>query len=423
MLLWLEPPRSVKNLREPMANANLKLDPDAVRRRASTISGCVAVAVPNAPSSVCSFVVGCHGEGASEHHSFATMDRNVARVTIYCDTGTVATGRVLAGSVRHTFRKNVSNLDSVERCLRHPAELPVIDWQLVSLSDENDEKRNAISSKAGDHPSKSVTKNSELIEVGMAILQGEREKLVQHVKALENAAPRRKEESESSDDPGYSGLEFQFSLAAAAMKHVDQCLNDIQKMGKLVHGISTNGVGTVFLYGNGGVAYTPSIPRALYQRLSQLRNSKLHSTRPAYVSLGTKDRYFVAFHDGTFNCKGPKGLERELKKLTAPPRSVAFGSSYDTFFIVFHDGSWKYQGKGIPDELEDKLEAHREKTCLACVNLGPAREWFLRSQAGRVGWGGVSDEMNEAIEDLLEDGHSLNFLDFGECGSYFISYD
>lgn len=38
-----------------------------------------------------------------------------------------------------------------------------------------------------------------------------------------------------------SGMEFQFSLPAAAMKHVEQCLKDISRMGKLVKGVATNG--------------------------------------------------------------------------------------------------------------------------------------------------------------------------------------
>jgi hypothetical protein len=378
----------------------------------------VPVVAPNASSSMCSFLVGCHGEGPSNNHHASAMlgrkEEDLARITVYCDTGTVATSRILNGSVRSTFRKNVTSLDVIERALRNPSELPKIDWQLVSLSEENE-----MSSVPADHPSKSVAKNLELIDVGMAILRGEREKLVQHITTLENATPRKKEGSSARA----SGMEFQFSLAAGPMKHVDQCLNDIDKMGKLVTGVSTNGVGTVFLYGNGGVAYTPSIPRALYHRLSQLRNSKVHASRPAYVSLGTKERFFVAFHDGTFSYKGPKGLDRELRNISTPPVSVAFGTNFDTFFIVFDDGSWKYQGKGIPADLEEKLTARKELTELACVNLGPSGEWFLRAQSGGVGWGGVSDDMEEAIQELLEEGHYVRFLDFGESSSYFVSYD
>ena len=228
--------------------------------------------------------------------------------------------------------------------------------------------------------------------------------------------------SKSNNSSSATGMEFQFSLAAGPMKHVDQCLNDIRQMNKWVRGVATNGIGTVFLYGNGGVAYTPNIPRALYHRLSQLRHSKVHANRPCYVSLGTRERYFVAFHDGSFSYKGPKGLDKELRKLTTPPTTVAFGSSYDTYVIVFADGTHKCGGKHAPSELQEHLR--NNATSWSCVTLGPEGEWFVRSQHdGRVGWGGVSEELDQAIRELLAADHSLNFLDFGENGSYFISYD
>lgn len=398
-----------------MANCNaLKLDPEAVRRRASSIVGCTEVPLPSASDHVCSFVVGRDGEwggGIAAMNPFAGKNAaKLALVTVFCDTGTVATGRELSGDIRYTFRKNVTSLDVVESCLRQPAEVAAIDWNLVGPTDFDKEEGHT----------KSVYKNLELIEVGVAILRGEREELVRHVQALESSAVKKAEVAAAEA----AGVEFQFSLAAGPMKHVDQCLNDINKMGKLVRGVATNGVGTVFLYGNGGVAYTPNIPRALYQRLSQLRTSKLHASRPSYVALGTKDRYFAAFHDGSFNySKGPKGFDKELKNLSEPPRSVAFGHSYDAFLIVHHDGSYKYQGRGIPADLDDKLAAHTEREQLACVNMGPSGEWFLRTQDGRVGWGGISDDMEKAIQELLDDGHFLNMLCFGENGSYFISYD
>jgi len=481
----------------------LKLNPEAVRRRASSIPGCeeLPVSVNNNPSSkngaACSslvFLVGCLE--TDPNRSFSDGE-NLARVTVYCDTGTIATARVMQPlhQVRHTFRYSVSSLDVVERCLRQPAEMPCIDWKLVGLLDQPSSRSNdhgntirTASSQPAARPYQDVSKNLELLEVGSAILKGEREKLVQHLASLEETliplrnslpphqlqpsmtttatstpnTPERREEqtfeaegaiavvstsatntsiattntstlhlgnSHSStstiNTTSTTGMEFQFSLAAGPMKHVDQCLSDIRRMNKLVRGVSTNGVGTVFLYGNGGVAYTPNIPRALYHRLSQLRHSKVHANRPAYVSLGTRERYFVAFHDGSFSYKGPKGLDRELRKLTVTPASVAFGSSYDTFLIVYHDGTWKYGGKNLPADLEEQLQRQQPPQRLACVNLGPNGEWFLRAAGGdgRVCWGGVSPELDAAIQELLAADHFVNFLDFGEHGSYFVSYD
>jgi len=38
-------------------------------------------------------------------------------------------------------------------------------------------------------------------------------------------------------------------------------------------------------------------------------------------------------------------------------------------------------------------------------------------------WGGIHSELEQAIEDFLDSGHQLHFLDFGDDGSYFVSYD
>jgi hypothetical protein len=240
------------------------------------------------------------------------------------------------------------------------------------------------------------------------------------------------------------GMEFQFSLSASSMKHVDQCMSDITGMNKLIRGVATSGRGTVFLYGNGGVAYTPNIPRPLHHKLSQLRSNTKMSSRPSYVSLGSKDRFYCAFHDGTYCLKGPKSLEKELKRcfaasvsavsavppmlqpqhvppLSHMPVSVAFGSTWESWFVVFPDGSWKFQGK-IPADLSHKLASRKDRGDLVRVTLGPSGEWFVKARNGRMWWGGLTDAADASIQRLLKD-HELCFLDFGEDGSYFVSYD
>jgi methyltransferase-like protein len=350
---------------------------------------------------------------------------HLARITIYCHTGTIMTSRILNGCVRNLFRKNVTSLDIVERCLRDPPELPTIDWNLIGHANHMDTTTTTGSSSSTvlDKVVQSIPNNLELIDVGIAILTSERDKLIQHAKTLEYSKvtstttkatttymEHKKVITTTTTTPvtTTTGMEFQFSLSAGPMKHVDQCLHDINEMGKLVKWVATNGIGTVFLYGNGGVAYTPNIPQPLYQRLSQLRSSKLHSCRPKYVTLGTKDRYFVTFHDNTFHySKGMKVLDRELKKLSNPPLSVAFGSTYDAFCIVYDDGTYKHHGRGIPNAFIERLAASTTTSqavpsmLLSSVTLGPSGEWFIRYQ----------------------DRHTINFLDFGENGSYFVSYD
>jgi hypothetical protein len=335
------------------------LNPIAVRERSKSVLGCREV-YPGGPY-VISFVVGLNQNSADD----------LARVNIFFNTGTVSTARVLGGKLRQTFRRNVTSLDVIEQLLKHPEKLIEIDDSLVGFHDI---------SKAGACPisPRSIQKELELAHVGQCILQGEKEKLEKHLENIAEMKPRPQSEAilkgpfadnhnKDDDNSGSSNsaqddMEYQFSLPTAVMDQVDQCLRDIRKLKKIIKGVATNGKGTVFLYGNGGVAYTPSIPKAMYQKLRQLRESSFRA-RPKYIALGTRDRYFVSFNDGSADWKGPKVLDKLLKKCTQEkkmPRSVSFGSSYDTFFVVFHDGSWKYQGRGIPQSLEEKLE---ERDC------------------------------------------------------------
>jgi hypothetical protein len=422
-----------------------KLDPAAIRARARKIPGCQFI--PSDCPTVCSFIVGCLND---EYQDKAGQNiETIARINIFVDTGTIATCRVLQGAVRQTFRQDVSSLDVVERLLRHPQNLTIIDDSLVHMSvaeasgspsigknssSTSTTKYATFNSQGSQSPSLRLVSQQakiELADVGASILQNEKEKLQTHLKGLTERPPnapnspseRSEATAETTHQTMTAGMEFQFSLPASSMKHVDQCLSDINNMGKYIRGVATNGRGTVFLYGNGGVAYTPHIPRPLYHKLSQMRSSPA-KVRPCYVALGTRDRYFVSFHDGTHAFKGPKGLERELKKIKKPPLSVAFGSTWDTFFIVLHDGSWKFQGRGIPAGLERKLSEREDRPDLVCVTLGPDGEsWFMKAENGRMWWGGISDELDENIQELLTTGNFLNFLDFGEDGSYFVSYD
>mmetsp|Transcript_10900 Transcript_10900/g.31257 ORF Transcript_10900/g.31257 Transcript_10900/m.31257 type:complete len:493 (-) Transcript_10900:93-1571(-) len=442
-----QPHPAKMNSRSPGNNKHtavpaMKLHPAAVRERARGISGCKElVNTSKGDENVISFMVGLN---------HPNQPQALARINVYYITGTIGTQRVVGGQVRQSFRRNITSLDVMERLMRHPEKAVTIDEHLIGFdnndNDHNEEKKMEIRKK------RSLQKELELADVGMCILQGERDKLTRHIDSIhqfqytkqqktiqqqqpsiesfpddENDVPMNDndESSSSSSNGSLSGMEFQFSLPADVMTQVDQCLRDITRMDKLVKGVATNGRGTVFLYGNGGVAYTPSIPRALYQKLRQLRNST-YAARPSYVSLGTRDRYFVAFNDFTADWKGPKALDKILKRCIAsrkPPLSVSFGSTYDTFFVVFHDGSWEYQGRGIPSSLEEKLASRDARADLVTVNLGPSGEWFLKAKNGRMWWSGISDDLDKVISHILQTDNYLHFMDFGEGGSYFVSYD
>jgi len=607
------------------------LNRNAVRERSLSIPGCKEINVDsNGSSTTVTFLV-----VAANNPTVSSSDgkqNQPARITIFCDTGTIGTARVLDGKVRQTFRRNVNSLDVVERLLTFPEGPIEIDENLIGIhDDEIDNNLHSISDENKEPTNINIDyqKEVELADVGLCILEGEREKLTKHLRHLEveeeeeeekmqqqvlkyhqkqqkqlqqeeasgsvasgqlqsqsqllqqatntsfssrsnsgtsnnndninnssssnsNRTGRRRnkllklssknrnsygsdhnsktavvisktDESRKrnttfttvgaaistsstrkkynkinmsnngtheenvrsayasavktitkSDDNGndydnvyssssssnnkshqrsgsgdvneISAYEFDFKLPADVMKQVDQCLRDIAKMNKVVKGVATNGRGTVFLYGNGGVAYTPSIPKALYHKLRQLRSSS-YSSRPCFVALGTRDRYYVAFNDGTADWKGSNLLDKMLKKIVMKnnndnynnasdntggtskpnntsllPRSVAFGSTYDTSFIIYSDGSWQYKGRGIPKSLEEKLTERQNKADLLYCNLGPSGEWFLKAENGKMWWSGITHALDIVLKRIISTGY-LHNIDFGENGSYFISYD
>jgi hypothetical protein len=202
----------------------LKLNPAAVRERAKSVAGCKEVLAQG--ESVISFMVGLDKPG---------RDDALARINIFVDSGTIGTSRVMAGVLRQTFRRNVTSLDVVERLLKNPEKLLAIDDGLIGLHD--DETREA--------QPKSIKKEIELADVGISILQGEREKIASHLESLQRNQSAKSVAGQSGDEGDHddadaesssslSGMEFQFSLPADVMVQVDQCLKDISQMNKLV---------------------------------------------------------------------------------------------------------------------------------------------------------------------------------------------
>ena len=111
-------------------------------------------------------------------------------------------------------------------------------------------------------------------------------------------------------------------------------------------------------------------------------------------------------------------------------REISFG--------LYSDNTPAYHAtvNSLLDQLEKKQFvtrdrsgfAHRfapaiDRADLVTVNLGPAGEWFLKVKNGRMWWSGITEELDRVIADILNAGNYLHFLDFGDNGSYFISYD
>ncbi|KAL7472808.1 hypothetical protein ACHAXS_013206 [Conticribra weissflogii] len=212
--------------------------------------------------------------------------------------------------------------------------------------------------------------------------------------------------------------------------------------------IPTNGEGCIVLRDTGGFSVIGEIPRKLSELLFRRRGPL-----PSYIALGTKQRYYVRFEDGSTSFHGPTSLDAFLKeprrcldagrikggtkranqrKRHHHPRfgtgrdteivSVAFGKEFGDYFIVRANGSWEANGE-LPSGLEKLLDSRRDRGDLRWVALGPEGEWCVKARNGRVWWGGVSREIDEILVDILIDGQEeLTYLDCGVDGSYFMIY-
>jgi len=187
--------------------------------------------------------------------------------------------------------------------------------------------------------------------------------------------------------------------------------------------IATTGDATIMFYKDGGLSCTAGLTDNLYNKLKG-RQDTLPS--PTYVAMGTEGRYYIEFADGKTEWVGPKAISKYLQNPEAfgahsrdGVRSVAFGEDSDTYFIVYEGGHWKHDGS-IPAGLVDLLKRREHVGDLDHVSLGPGGEWYVAATNGRAWWGGVPDDFGEFIKDMK---NSIEFVDFGERGSYIIRYN
>ena len=199
--------------------------------------------------------------------------------------------------------------------------------------------------------------------------------------------------------------------------------------------IPTNGQGCVILREDGSFDTIGKIPDLLEQRLFP---KKGRSVVPEQIFLGTKDRHFVRFRDGQFVFYGPPDLAKVLnqnnknrqrrgknrnrgkrdKMQQARVTSLAFGKAIDDFFLVRSDGSWHSNGN-LPEGLEDLLDKRNDNIDLEFVSIGPDNEWAVKDKSGRIYWGGVSEEVDERLGEIL-DYSDVFWIDFGLQESYFL---
>ena len=206
------------------------------------------------------------------------------------------------------------------------------------------------------------------------------------------AAARKKRED--SEDRGLC-REFYLAHAADVQSNFD---------GPTTTCVATNGAATIMLYEDGSFAYTADLPDGLYKTLQK---KKLKT--PRYVALGSQDRYYIEFVDGSYEWAGSPDLKKKLTE--GPIASVAFGTSMQSYFIVYKDGGWYYDD--APAELT-KIVGRRGD--LDCVSLGSGGEYYVRFRDGTANWGGLTTECLKYIDPYAK---KITFLDFGN-DQYFL---
>jgi hypothetical protein len=131
------------------------------------------------------------------------------------------------------------------------------------------------------------------------------------------------------------------------------------------------------LYENGGCAFTANLPKLLYNKLNGRQKSL---PNPAYVALGSQNRYYIKFKDGKYEWVGCEEMTQTLQQIRNV-RTVAFGDQWDSYFIVYSDGDYAYSN--IPGSLRNLLTSRNDRCDLECDSLGPSGKYYLRTKNGR----------------------------------------
>jgi hypothetical protein len=206
------------------------------------------------------------------------------------------------------------------------------------------------------------------------------------------------------------GTKYTFSLPHEWHTHVAKTFGS----GTLSVALSTDGI--MMLHDNGGggydvVGHAGHIPDQL---MIKLRGRKKSLPNPVYVSMGSEDRYFVKFADGTSQWNRID----EVKPNHGGIATVAFGED-GAWFSVYEDGWWDISGS-VPEGLIDIINKRKNRADLACVTLGPTGEWFLRAKNSKVWWGGLSDENTDTIRSYKD---RITNIIFGNNDNFFLRYE
>eukprot|EP00965_Chrysotila_dentata_P187778 6172344-Pleurochrysis_carterae.AAC.2 len=172
---------------------------------------------------------------------------------------------------------------------------------------------------------------------------------------------------------------------------------------------------------SGNYTHSGGLPQHLYKVLKK-EKSKKEKRKPAYVALGSDDRYYIRFTNGTSQWVGDgKSFDEAVfdGESNGGIRSVAFGKP-GSWFIVYGNGSWSNLSNCLG--LNNKIKARHRRADLTCVSLGPNGEWFLAAKNRRKWWGGYSNasDLPMQIESLKG---RIKFTDFADDDAFIVRYE
>lgn len=217
--------------------------------------------------------------------------------------------------------------------------------------------------------------------------------------------------------------------------YISFCVHEAEKVRKYfnenVISLACGGKSSIFLYENGEWAFTPGLPDGLLHTLT-MRQGESKMAPPTYVALGSRNRYFIKFEDGTSSCVGCDDMVNFLKlqKSARGVKSVAFGEDWDSYFVVFEDGGWKYNNipyslEILMKRIEHSIANRQELDKLDLVTLGGEGQYFVRAKTWsdidyQYWFGGLTTQRVISDATLFKD--RIQFVDFGYDGTYIMRY-